>query len=278
MIRFPFFEQPHRFNKFTSTGTVIFLISYFLFLLSYFSKVCDDAKDVEAFRVGAFTDGAVADQGGTGHFRGEVIFSRIGLVTGKGIQLLLYVRLIDTHQKIREEAVAAADHVKAQHRPPAERPQRFLGQDPVILMDIGFGVDEDDIRIIFPQNADHRLQDLLTVFLKPARLKIQQLHPILRHTQRGHGGKMFPDQVPEQRIFLIIRKGYAAHIRLPGNAGDQRTAPQFDVIRMGSDEADFFSVELHAAHYFVPINPPTTLVITSSPSRLTMPSATRVMS
>ena len=46
----------------------LLLISYFLLLISdLFSKVRYDAQDVETFRVGAFTYGAVADQRSTGN-------------------------------------------------------------------------------------------------------------------------------------------------------------------------------------------------------------------
>ncbi len=107
----------------------------------------DDAQDVKPFGVLGIGKSTVAYEDGAGQVCREIILVRIGFVLGQRFDLALHILFCYGYEEMREEAVAAADHVKAKDGDAAKRAQDFFGDSVMVLMDVVSGMSEDDIRL-----------------------------------------------------------------------------------------------------------------------------------
>ena len=103
-------------------------------------------QDIKPFGKRALGQRAVADHGGAGDGWVEIILAGIGFIFRQRGDLALHILLGHFDQEIGEEAIAGAQHIKPQHGGAAECAQGFFGDGAVILVDIRFGVDKDNLR------------------------------------------------------------------------------------------------------------------------------------
>jgi hypothetical protein len=140
----------------------------------------------------------------------------------------------DFNQKIGEKSIRRTQDVKAQDGRPTECPKGFFRNGGVVLMDIGPGMNENDIRALIVVQADQVFQDFLPDVGETTCLKGADDHVLRRDPQDRHTGAVFLDNILQVWIPLVIGQGYTDYLRHGGNMGDQGAATQLYVIRVSS--------------------------------------------
>jgi hypothetical protein len=217
----------------------------FIISLSGTIEFANDTQDIESFGKRSFGHGTMPNQGGAGYIRLEVVFILVGFILSQGLDLLLDIRFADFHQERWEKAMTRADDIEAEHRRSAEGAQGFIRDRGMILVYIRAGMDENDLGMMLPVQFDQVFEDLLAEMRETAGFKAADDHIPGWHTQNSHAALLFFHDMLQGRILLIVGQSDTQKLAFRGDVSDQCPAAEFNIIRMGSDEANFPAEKRH---------------------------------
>ena len=183
---------------------------------------------------------------GAGQLAVEVISIAISLVTRQRFDLFIHVFLGHFDQKVREESIGRPDDVEAQDGDAAKGAQGFIGHGEMILVDILFGMDKDQIGIEILAQPEEVFQDLLPGVGKDSGRKWTEDDFFFRHTQDGQGLIMLRFHIFQIGVFLVVRKCDTQDFCLFDDVMEKCTTAQFDIIRVGAKEKDSLAEEIHS--------------------------------
>ena len=74
----------------------------------------------------------------------------------------------------------------------------------MVLVDICFGVHENDLRAVGPVEIDQVFQDLLARMGETAGLELADQNMVIRDPKNRHAAAVLRNQMCECRVFLIV--------------------------------------------------------------------------
>lgn len=115
----------------------------------------------------------------------------------------------------------------------------------MILVQVGFGVQKDDVWVKGLFEADHVLQDFLAELLKTTRLESAEDRLFFLDTKDSHAVVMFSHYIFQEWVLLIVRQRHTQHFCLTGYVRNQRAATDLNIVRVSAKKENFLTEKGH---------------------------------